>query len=318
MEEAARISRELDLPRRQPGSVNSYLNNLAALMNYAENEELILKSPARGLMLPITTRKKDRRNPFSIEQLGRIFGPASPRYRPETPLEDRNGRFWVPLLSLWSGMRLNECCQLMIDDVRYVRKIPIIVIAEDPQGEGDEADAKRVKTEAGERFVPVHPELERLGFLRHWQAMKKVGRRRIFPDLRPGANGYYSDPFSKWFGRYLKGPSVAASAITTATLCETLRSAARWSGHWAAGQVAAALAMITAAALHPSGSMARSRRFDMTGSTCRISICRGQPSHHQRRGNNPIGSELERWDGHCGSEGDRLTGRRGGDGGIGA
>ena len=137
MEEAARISRELDLPRRQPGSVNSYLNNLAALMNYAENEELILKSPARGLMLPITTRKKDRRNPFSIEQLGRIFGPASPRYRPETPLEDRNGRFWVPLLSLWSGMRLNECCQLMIDDVRYAREIPIIVIAEDPQGEGD-------------------------------------------------------------------------------------------------------------------------------------------------------------------------------------
>ena len=75
MEEAARISRELDLPRRQPGSVNSYLNNLAAPMNYAENEELIQKSPARDLMLPITTRKKDRRNPFSIEQLGRISSP---------------------------------------------------------------------------------------------------------------------------------------------------------------------------------------------------------------------------------------------------
>ncbi len=54
---------------------------------------------------------------------------SSDPYRPETPLEDRNGRFWVPLLSLWSGMRLNECCQLMIDDVRYVREIPIIVIA---------------------------------------------------------------------------------------------------------------------------------------------------------------------------------------------
>ena len=108
MEEAARISRELDLPRRKPESVNSYLNNLAALMNYAENEGLIPKSPARGLMLPVSTRKKDRRNPFSIEQLGRMFGPASPLYRPETPLEDRGGRFWVPLLSLWSGMRLNS------------------------------------------------------------------------------------------------------------------------------------------------------------------------------------------------------------------
>ena len=81
-------------------------------------------------------------------------------------------------------MRLNECCQLVIDDVRRVRGIPIIVIAEDQQG-GDEADAKRVKTDAGERFVPVHPELERLGFLRHWQAMKVAGLRRLFPDLRP-------------------------------------------------------------------------------------------------------------------------------------
>ena len=78
MEEAARISRELDLPRRNPESVNSYLNNLAALMNYAENEGLIPKSPARGLRVPTTTRKKDGRNPFTIDQLGRIFGPAPP------------------------------------------------------------------------------------------------------------------------------------------------------------------------------------------------------------------------------------------------
>jgi hypothetical protein len=36
MEEAAKISRELNLPRLKPESVNSYLNNLAALMNYAD------------------------------------------------------------------------------------------------------------------------------------------------------------------------------------------------------------------------------------------------------------------------------------------
>jgi integrase len=227
MEEAARISRERNLPRRKPESVNSYLNNLAALMNYAENEGLIPKSPARGLMLPVTTRKKDRRNPFASEQLVRIFGPASPLYRPKTPLGDRGGRFWVPLLSLWTGMRLNECCQLLIDDVRHVREIPIIVIAEDPQGGGDEADTKRVKTEAGERFVPVHPELERLGFLRHWEAMKKAGRRRLFPDLSPGANGYYSDPFSKWFGRYLKAVATYTPKTTFHSLRHNYRDALR-------------------------------------------------------------------------------------------
>lgn len=51
--------------------------------------------------------------------------------------------------------------------------------------------------------------------------MKKAGHRRIFPDLRPGANGYYSDPFSKWFGRYLRGPAVAA--YTKKTTFHSLR-----------------------------------------------------------------------------------------------
>src|SRR6266481_6231195 len=130
--------------------------------------------------------------------------------------------------ALWTGMLLNECCQLMIDDVRRVWDIPVIVIAEDPQGGGDEADAKRVKTEAGERFVPIHPELERLGFLRHWRAMQRAGRRRVFPDLRPGANGYYSDPLSKWFGRYLRGlsewtdRSAELSGCSRCPTCESL------------------------------------------------------------------------------------------------
>jgi hypothetical protein len=34
MEEAARVSRELDLPRRSTAGVNTYLINLAAIMNY--------------------------------------------------------------------------------------------------------------------------------------------------------------------------------------------------------------------------------------------------------------------------------------------
>src|SRR5580704_904635 len=99
----------------------------------------------------------------------------------------------------------------MIGDVRYTREVPVIVIAEALQVGGDEADAKRVKTEAGERFVPVHPELERLGFLRHWQAMKEAGRRRIFPDLRPGATGYYSDRCHRRTSRPMPGPSRRSS-----------------------------------------------------------------------------------------------------------
>jgi integrase len=107
-------------------------------------------------------------------------------------------------------MRLNECCQLLVSDVQWMRGVPVIIIQEDPEGGGDEADAKRVKTAAGERWVPVHPALQRLGFLDHWEAAKQARHTRLFPDRSRGAGGYYSDPFSSWFGRYLRRPMVNA------------------------------------------------------------------------------------------------------------
>ena len=49
-----------------------------------------------------------------------------------------------------------------------------------------------MKSEAGQRVVPVHPELVRIGFLDYVAAMKKASERKLFPDLRRGAEGYYS------------------------------------------------------------------------------------------------------------------------------
>src|SRR3546814_9775514 len=45
-----------------------------------------------------------------------------------------------------------------------------------------------------------------MGFLAYVASMKEKAESRLFPELKLGANGYYSDPFSKWFndkGRFL-------------------------------------------------------------------------------------------------------------------
>ncbi len=109
------------------------------------------------------------------------------------------GRFWVPLLSLWTGMRMGECCQLHVDDVTTLDGVPVILIDDAGEPGADEADKKRVKTVAGKRFVPVHPELQRIGFLVFAEAMRGRGEKRLFPELKPDALGYLSGPFSKWF-----------------------------------------------------------------------------------------------------------------------
>ena len=83
-------------------------------------------------------------------------------------------------------MRLNEVCQLTEDDVVSADGVPIILIR------SDEEQNKRVKTKAGERFVPVHPELISIGFLDHVVAVRKSASSgsRLFPELQSASSGY--------------------------------------------------------------------------------------------------------------------------------
>ncbi len=107
----------------------------------------------------------------------------------------RRGKFWVPLLALYSGMRLSECCQLTVDDVAVRDGADVIMV----RG----GDGKKVKTAAARRVIPVHPELVKMGFLAYADAQRKAGHTRLFPELKRDRRGYYSDPFQKWFSRFL-------------------------------------------------------------------------------------------------------------------
>jgi integrase len=113
----------------------------------------------------------------------------------------------VPLLSLWTGMRLNECVQLRTDDVAVMDGVDVILIREDDEGD------KRLKTPASKRFVPIHPELKKIGFLTYAEEMQRAEETRLFPELPKGKGGYYSDPFSKKFSRFLK--EIGAKTATT-------------------------------------------------------------------------------------------------------
>lgn len=233
--EAADRAETQGLGRLSPATVNSYLNNLASLFGWAQRNWLCDRNPAEGLRVTDQRKDKDKRNPFSTDQLRLIF--SAPLYTGckddqsgyATPGDSRprQGRFWVPLLSLFTGMRLNECCQLLTSDVREEGGVWCIIISEDGEPGGDEGDRKRVKTDAGERYVPVHPELERLGFLAHAAAAREAGHRRLFADLMPGRNGYYSDPFSKWFSRFLAKAGAKTAKTSFHSFRHTFRDALR-------------------------------------------------------------------------------------------
>nr|WP_162559901.1 site-specific integrase [Methylobacterium radiodurans] len=207
LEEAAKVADAEKLERLGVSAVNNYLHNLSALFKWGVKNWRVIRNPAEGLALPDDRDERDLRQPFSTAQLKAIFNAPlytgcqddEAGYAKPGPNVIRRGRFWVPLLSLWTGMRLGECCQLRTDDVSVLDGVPVILIDDAGEPGADEADKKRVKTEAGKRFVPIHPELQRIGFSAFAEAMKAKGERRLFPELMPDSLGYLSGPFSKWF-----------------------------------------------------------------------------------------------------------------------
>jgi integrase len=138
--------------------------------------------------------KKDKRHPFSAEQLQAIFN--APLYRGCQDGErgyakvgnehPRNARFWVPLIGLHTGMRLNEICQLDVADVRQFEGVYCIVVSE---GSWDGAGEKTLKTAASERIIPIHPNLLACGFFAFLKQRQREGRTKLFYEIDAGTRG---------------------------------------------------------------------------------------------------------------------------------
>ncbi|WP_313902106.1 site-specific integrase [Methylobacterium sp. E-046] len=194
-------------------TASSYLSAFSTLMAFAIARGVRADNPTTGLSVGVDgVAAKDRRHPFSTEQLVKIFN--APLYTGCQNDEAgyaragnqviRRGRFWVPLIALFTGMRMNEICQLLVRDVAQLDGNDVIIVA------ADDAGVKRVKTAAGERFVPIHPELKRCGLLQYRDAVAGRGEERLFPELTTAeASGYLSDNFSKWFARFLQSCGAA-------------------------------------------------------------------------------------------------------------
>ena len=100
-------------------------------------------------------------------------------------------QFWVPVVALYTGARIEEICQLHIDDIKNIDGIYVISIQE-------VGTNKSIKTEAGIRNIPIHSKLIEIGLLDYVEVLKDKGEKRLFPMLKPIKNKY-SHYVSKWF-----------------------------------------------------------------------------------------------------------------------
>ncbi len=182
---------EEEVPRLAPNTVNSYLSNLIAMLNWAMKEEWIEKNPASGLVdknLPTVQRRG-----FTPSELETIFGALG------TERRALHWRWWVCALGLYTGARLNELCQLRTADLHEEDGVPFLRVTVFDET-GRRAQDKRIKTAPSQRVIPLHPELLRAGIV---QLVRGQDHERLFPAIKPGPNGSYSHEPSKWFGSHL-------------------------------------------------------------------------------------------------------------------
>jgi integrase len=218
--EIADLAAASGTPLMTAKTATAQLRHISTLFEFAVREFGLPHNHAKGLSISSEGRPASvKRKSFNVQQLNIMFSAPlyigckddAMGYAQIGTARPRRGRFWVPLIALFTGMRLNEICQLTTSDIAAYGGVDCIFINDDPEGD-DPEDRKRIKTEAGERYIPIHPELKRLGFLVYVEEMKRASGQRLFPTLTKGNDGYYSSKFSKWFARFLKSVGVKSRA----------------------------------------------------------------------------------------------------------
>lgn len=153
-----------------------------------------------------------QRRLFTDTELRLVFNPAAiGKDRRPSPY-----KYWLPLIALHTGARIDEIAQINLSDLALVDGIYCFNITDelDPS-EQTTADApqKHLKTNAGKRIVPIHSRLVELGLLEYRRLLREAGHTMLFPDLAH-AQIKYGQLASKWFGRYCDGLGLADPNLT--------------------------------------------------------------------------------------------------------
>src|SRR4051812_19436095 len=133
-------------PKLTPQAIRSWFNLLGGCLNRAVAADFLEKNPTTGVKPKVKRTDEQPRQPFTSDDIDAIFDPKV------YPAPDRANpsKFWIPLLALFTGARLNEIGQLLRSDVSAT-PLPSINItdqADDPE------IRKRLKNVASRREVP--------------------------------------------------------------------------------------------------------------------------------------------------------------------
>ncbi|PUE55536.1 hypothetical protein B9Z37_02965 [Limnohabitans parvus II-B4] len=166
-----------------PRSIDEYSNVISNV--YKKVIKKTADNPIEGRLVGKKQRMKSNRKPFTPDELKAIFDPQ------RLATVKNPADFFVPILGLLTGSRPASICQLRVGDIR--RDDGLMVIHYHDYIEGNSA-----KTRATNRIAPLHPLLEKVGFLRYLEDVRSLpdtnAATLIFPWLNKYEQGYADVP----------------------------------------------------------------------------------------------------------------------------
>jgi integrase len=197
MAEAGKIEKPLSVI-----TINKHITRASSLFKWAAQNGYMARNPAEGLQIATTKRDDEYRAVFNNDDLIKLF-----HSRDYLKDKHKHGyRFWLPVIALFTGMRLTEISQLYLEDIHTV----------EPEGNGksnsgsplyvidinDKGDKKLKTPKSSRRIVPLHDFLVNdLNLPGYVEKLKSQGHTRLFPELKRRKEGY-GKTASKWFGEY--------------------------------------------------------------------------------------------------------------------
>ena len=174
-------------------TIKKIFNKILTLFNWSINQGYLSQNVFKG-KLDLTQKKQVIEKHFTTSELELICGD---QLKKESFSKDRPERYWVSMISLYSGSRLNEICQMNLSDIEDQGRIWVMKITND-------SEDKSVKTQSGNRVVPLHPQLIELGLLDYVEEIRNRKETKLFPNLKKSQVASYGSQIGQWFGRYLK------------------------------------------------------------------------------------------------------------------
>lgn len=203
--ERVRKCANADSLKIKPGTLKKRIGAMQAILAFAYKQKWVATNVGTDIPIDGYSRLAGlKRNNFEEEDLSGLF--ASPLFtspsgwRAKRKVADAT-LYWLFLLALTTGARLEEVGQALVADVKL--KSNVLYIDIDDYIEDDVDAFKSIKNPGSRRVIPIHDHLKALGFDRYIASVRKSGSLQLFPDLAAGQFGKHTKEASRVANRLI-------------------------------------------------------------------------------------------------------------------